>query len=445
MLALVVMLIPAAVMFIILLLALAFRTVVPTNMVHIVQSRSNTTSYGSGLRAGNVYYKWPHWIPRIGVTTIELPVSNFALPLQGYKAYDRDRVPFDLDVTAFFRIADTNIAAQRVSKFDELKSQLLAILQGSVRKILASHDINQIMIDRATFGEHFTKEVSGQLQSWGVDTVKNIELMDIRDADGSKAIHNIMAMKSSHIEMESRTEVANNLQKAQTAEIEAKQLVDVRKQQADRIVGEQTAEKTKLVGIADQVAHQEILTAEKETQERIQAVKKVELVRQAEIVREQQIVEADQDKQTLIIRAEGMLGEQQRSAEGIRVVGVAKADAEKALQLAPVQAQIELAREIGANEGYQQYLVSIESVKAYIEVGKQQANALQKADVKIISNIGNPTEGMTKVMDLFSSKGGTNVASAVEAMAQTPMGQALLKRLGVHAPAPRANGEHHEA
>ena len=62
---------------VVILPALFFRTVVPTNMVHIVQSQKSTTSYGTGEDAGNVYYEWPSWFPRIGVTVIKLPVSNF--------------------------------------------------------------------------------------------------------------------------------------------------------------------------------------------------------------------------------------------------------------------------------------------------------------------------------------------------------------------------------
>ena len=38
--------------------------------------------------------------------------------------------------------------------------------------------------------------------------------------------------------------------------------------------------------------------------------------------------------------------------------------------------------------------------------------------IKVISNAGKPGEGMTNVMDLFTSKGGTHLASAVEAFAQ---------------------------
>ena len=64
------------------ILAAAFRIVVSTNDVHIVQSAKRTVSYGKGEEAGNTYYQWPSWIPVIGIKVISLPVSVFA-PLQG--------------------------------------------------------------------------------------------------------------------------------------------------------------------------------------------------------------------------------------------------------------------------------------------------------------------------------------------------------------------------
>ncbi|MBI2670029.1 MAG: hypothetical protein HYX20_02720 [Candidatus Yanofskybacteria bacterium] len=411
--------------------SIMFRRVVSTNTVHIVQSRRKTTPYGTTLSFGNVYYRWPSWLPYFGVTVIELPVSNFDLSLKDYEAYDKDRVPFKVDVTSFFRIKDTALAAQRVASIRELEEQLSLIVQGAVRKVLASDVIDSIMLERSKFGEQFTSEVSEQLKEWGVESVKSMELMDIRDSHESKVISNIMAKKTSHIEMQSRVEVANNLKTAKAAEIEAKQIVDVRQQEADEAVGKRTAEKDKQVGIAQQQSRQEVLTQEKQTQERSMDVKRVEQVRLAEITKEKEVVTAEQNKQTTIIKADGTLEAQRKEAAGIEAIGLARAEAEKAMQLAPVTAQITLAKEIGENAGYQQYLAMIESIKAYLEVGGKQAEALQRADVKIIANTGNPTTGMKNVMDLFTSKGGTELSAMIEAFAQTPLGKAVLTTLGI--------------
>lgn len=446
-----------------LLVALFLRRVVHTNEVHIIQSGKSTVSYGKDHEAGNTYYEWPSWIPKIGIVKIILPVSVFDEDLASYEAYDKGRLPFVVDIKAFFRITDSNVAAQRVSSFDELRNQLRAILQGAVRTILASADIEEIMQGRSQFGEMFTKEVEAQLRNWGVSTVKNIELMDIRDSADSNVIKNIMEKKKSLIEMQSRIEVAENMKRASIAEIEAKRETDIQEQDALQKVGARTAEKEKEVGIANELAQQSIKEQAKATAEKELAITKVTEVTQAEIAKDVQIVKANQDKETAAINkemaiikasqeketnvlvaegekattiliAEGNLESKKRESEGIAVEGTAKAEAEKAMQLAPVQAQIVLAKEIGNNDGYQKYLVTIEQVKATQAVGIEQAKALAQADLKVIANAGSVENGMKGIMDIFSSTGGTNIGAMLEGLAQTEQGKAVLKKVGIEKP-----------
>lgn len=423
----------------IMIIAIFFRVVVPTNEVHIVQSAKSTVSYGKDQPTGNTYYAWPSWIPRIGIRTIRLPVSVFQLPLNDYAAYDKGRVPFVIDIMAFFRITDSNVAAQRISTFGELQEQLEAILQGAARTILAKSDIEEILEGRAQFGELFTTEVDGQLTQWGVQSVKCIELMDIRDAKESKVIANIMEKKKSLIEKESRTEVARNRKEAEMAEIDAKREVQVRAQEAEQQVGIRTAEKDQAVGISKQQAQQAIKDQEKVTTEKQMAVSQVEHVRAAEISRDVAVVKAQEKKQTdvisaegekqkTVLTAEGTLEAERRAAEAIQVKGAATAEAEKLLQLAPVQAQITLAKEIGENDGYQSYLIEIRKVEKDQAVGVEQAQALKAAEVKVIVNSGDVNSGIDNIAQVFTAKGGTHVASMLEALAQSPSGSDLIKR-----------------
>lgn len=423
-----------------LFLAMLFRTVVPTNDMHVVQSSKKTTSYGKDQKAGNTYYSWPSWIPLIGIKVIKLPMSVFDVSLDSYPGYDKGRVPFVVDIMAFFRITDTNLAAQRVLSHQELLDQLKSILQGSVRAILAQSEIEEILEGRGKFGEMFTKEVDDNLKEWGVQTVKCIELMDIRDSEGSQVIANIMAKKKSLIERQSRIEVAENIRAAEEAEIVAKREVELQRQTALQTVGERTAEKEKQVGIANEKAQQEIKEQAKLTADKDMAVKKVQEVRAAEIAKDVQVVQAQQFKETAVIKAdgekqmtilvaEGNLEAAKRNAQGIQAEGEAKGAAEQALLMAPVNSQITLAKEIGENQGYQTYLIEIRKVDATQAVGIAQAGALEKADVKVIANAGNAISGVETAMDLFSTKGGTAVGSMLEGLAQTEQGQALLGRL----------------
>jgi flotillin len=446
----------AALLFVALFLAFIWRVVVPTNLVHIVQSSRKTTSYGAVGGAGNAYYNIPAFVPVFGVTRIILPVNNFSIHLNAYEAYDKDRAPFELDIIGFFVITDTNMAAARAASFFELESQLKSIMQGAARTILARHDINDIMGDRATFGDAFTKEVDEGLKAWGVQTVKSLELMDIRDAKGSKIIHDIMAKKSSHIEMESRKVVADNGRQAHIAEIEAKQSVDLRQQEQQQLVGQRTAEQEREVGIAKEKAAQEVQAQAKVTMERTMAVAQVQTVRTAEIAREAAIVKADEQKQAQIIAAQAEQqkritlaeGEKQQTvlvadgnkeaallnAQGIKAEGEAKGAAEQALLMAPVNSQIVLAEKIAALPAYQTYLVSIREVEARERIGVENAKALTAAEIKVIATSGDAASGINSVADVLGAKGGVQIGAMLQGLANTETGAAVLERLGVSKP-----------
>jgi flotillin len=459
--------------FILLVWVLSKRRIVAPNVVHIVQQGKRTISYGSGKPAGNVYYKWPSWLPIIGITVRELPVSNFDLDLTEYDAYDKDRLPFKVDIKAFFSIADTNVAAAKVESFEELKVHLSGIVQGAVRSILAKSDLETIMSERSQYGQAFTSSVIENLMQWGVQCTKNIELMDVRDASGSRVIENIMAKKKSDIEKESRIVVAENNQKASQAEIEANQLVEVRQADAFQKVGEKKAESEKNVGIAQEKSKQEVQEEAKLTKTKEMAVFEVATVRKAEIEKKAVVVHAEADKDAAIVHAEAekeatiVKSEGQRQsvifisegektsadniasatkakgfanaeviqktktaeADGIRATTLATAEGEKAMQLASVTAQKELAAAIGENQGYQQYLITIRQVEAQQAIGVEQAKNIGHADIKIIANAGSIEEGLGGATKFFSSKLGQNIAATLEGFAQSDLGRAALDKV----------------
>lgn len=447
----------------------SLRRIVPTNVVHIVQRGKNTVSYGVG-KGSNVYYEFPKWLPWIGVEVRELPVSNFDIDLQQYSAYDKDRVPFVVDVKAFFHIADTNKAAEKVESFQELKNQLINVVQGAVRSILAKSKLEEIMEERSIFGDKFTESVRTDLQNWGVEPIKNIELMDVRDASGSNVIHQIMAKRMSAIEMESRTEVAKNKRTAEQAELEAKKDIDVTRAEAERIAGEAKAkseqaigiaqaESIKKSGIAQQESISEIAKAERSTAEQQMEVVKVNQIKQAEIDKEKAIINADQEKKQIEIatqaekfrietEAAALLEAKKKEAEGIKSLGeaeasiikakgISEAESKKAMELAGVTAQTTLAKEIGENKPYQDYLIRVKEVEVSQVVGVAQyeslAEALSKADLKLLINSGDVHSGIGKLSDLFTAKGASQLNGLIEGLKHTEEGKnilGLLENLG---------------
>lgn len=412
-----------------LFLSLVFRKVVPANMVHIVQSGKKTVSYGAGNEAGNSYYAWPSWIPKIGVSVSSFPLSNFNIRLSNYEGYDKGRLPFVVDIMAFFHIIDSNKAAKRVSSFPELNEQLTGVLQGAVRRILSTNALESIMQDRSTLSDEFTAEVSAQLtDGWGVETVRAIEFLDIRDTPNSTVIHNIMEKEQSRIDRESRVAVAENQRAAEEAEIESQRAVDVRQQEAQQAVGIRTAEKDREVGIANETSRQAVLTAQKDTTERQMEVARINEVRLAEIEKDKAVVEAQTYHETTTRNANADLEATKAYALGVVEKGKAEGQAETAKLLAPVTAQTTLAKEIGANESYQKYLVTIRQVEAQQSVGEAMAGAIGHADLKVIANGGNIGDGVTKLTDLLSTAGGLQLGGMLESFGQTEIGRALLNK-----------------
>jgi len=444
---------------------LSLRRIVPTNVVHIVQRGDKTVSYGVG-KGSNVYYEFPKWLPKIGVMVRVLPVSNFDIDLTKYSAYDKDRVPFVVDVKAFFHIADTNKAAEKVESYEELKKQLENVVQGAVRSILAKSKLEEIMEERSVFGDKFTESVKSDLENWGVSSIKNIELMDVRDSEGSNVIHQIMAKRMSAIDMESRTEVAKNTKLAEQAELSARQEVDVTKAETERIAGEAQAksnqaigiaraEATKKAGIAEQASISDIAQAERATREQQMEVIKVEQIKQAQIDKEKAIINAEQEKKRVEIDAEAgkfrvetdataRLEAQIKEAEGVKSIGeaeasvikakgISQAESKKAMELAGVTAQTTLAKEIGENKPYQEYLIKIKEVEVTQIVGVSQyesmAKALSAADLKLMVNSGDVHSGIGKLSDLFTAKGGSQLNGLIESLKQTDEGKSVLSLL----------------
>ena len=90
---------------------LSLRRVVATNEAHVVRRGAQTVAYGSeGLSS---YYEWPAWVPIIGVSVTKLSLENFVLAVDNYEAYDKEKLPFVVDIRAFFHIKDFRIASTR--------------------------------------------------------------------------------------------------------------------------------------------------------------------------------------------------------------------------------------------------------------------------------------------------------------------------------------------
>ncbi|MDQ7023373.1 MAG: SPFH domain-containing protein [Candidatus Gracilibacteria bacterium] len=428
------------------------RKVVPTNEAHVVQKGNSSVAYGKGFKGGNVYLNWAPWVPVVGISVQKLPLSIFDLQLNNYKAYDSGKVPFQVDITAFFEIKDPETAAQKVESISELRNQLNETLKGVVRKVLASKDIVDIMESRTEIKDEFYDQVFGAVKSWGI-MLQNVEFMDIRDDDGSQVVTNIMMKKRSQIESESQIEVAENQKNAiiekENKEAEARSAAAAAKSRADIIASDaqrdaelkvienekltqnKEIDKERILAVQKEEAKQKLYESEKLTKEKELAVKQVEEEKNAEIAKSIELIKADEQKQKLIIDAQadkevvelGAIADKikvELSTEAektqIESIGIARAKELDYIGTAEAKNKTQMAEALNTFDKE-----SLDFMKKELDVNLseivdlEKAKALAKADIKVISTGKNGGEGVNSFMDLFSANGGANIGAMVQA------------------------------
>lgn len=396
---------------------------------------------------------WPSWVPIVWISIQKLPLSVFDLQLNWYKAYDSWKVPFIVDVTAFFSIEDPELAAQKIFTMAELKDQLNETLKWVVRKVLASKDIIEIMESRKEIKDEFYAEVLTAVKNWWV-TSKNVEFMDIRDPDdwSSQVIWNIMMKKRSQIEAESQIEVAENQKRsmierenkeaeARAKAAEAKARADImasdalRESELKRIENEkltqnQDIEKDRILAIQREVAKQNLYESEKETKAKFLEIKQLEEEKNAEISKNIELIKADEQKQksvidaeaekeTITLRAQVEKTEVELKAQAeknrIESIWLAKAKEIDFIGSAEAKNKMEMAKALNEfTEAALKFMEKELEVRLSEIVDLEKAKALAKADVKVISTWPNWWEGLNNFMDLFSAKWGANIWAMVD-------------------------------
>lgn len=431
----------ASVLGIVVLCAVAWRRVVPNDQVHVVRSRSASVAYGNGMDR-NVYYEVPSHFPYFGVVVSKVSTSNFPISFEGYDAYDLAKVPFAVDITAFFQVSDPLTVAKRVTSMDELQSQLSNVVKGAVRRVLAGHDIEKIMGSRSELSKEFVTEVGEQTQNWGIK-VLNLEFMDISDWSDTHVITQIQNKEKSTIDMASRTKVAENEKTARLAEIAAAETAALR-----------DAERVETVSVRQEKAKQVVAEQGAITKARDLEVVKVETVKNQEIVREKSVVIAQTQKDVDVINAEkdviiaerrkdaqlttadGNAMAAKRNAEGVRdanvlegdgqaqkvsLVGNAEADVIKATGVARADAQDKMAEALTKQNagalGMEEF-----RVKESVETAKWRAigDGLKAAEIKIVMS---PAGARVLGVGL-DAEGGATLTSFIEQLPASLKGHA---------------------
>jgi len=356
---------------------LGMYRVVPPSEAHMIvragQRSVRSTDKRISIDGRGSYFKFPLWIPALGTHVRIIPLTTMEIMID-QETIEKGQARYNLQTSTKFRVTDVNTSAERFTSFDELKRQLEEIIRAGVRTVTIQYDIVDARANRKAMEDAVKKEVEESFKGYGV-ALENFQAVDFKDTGESKAISNISLIREKEIEANRRQQNAEREKQSKIKEAESDELAKQREIQRDQKVGEY--QQTRDKAIAEQ---------EKTAQEAKYEVIKVQTVKQAEITKEQQIVLANQlkeveqinkEKKRLIGEGDRLQKEEQAKGEAshFREEGFAQADAKEKLQASLNKFTPEAIRA----------LIAESLVEAWKDVGVAGANALSKADVRIMS------------------------------------------------------------
>lgn len=402
---------------------LSLRTIVPPKYADVVTRKNSvqiysadTTVTGTGQPV-TVYYRFPAWIPVIGVYVKRMPLTIIEIPVMNYKTFAKGNARFVVDVSVYCRINNVMDAAQKFpgETIDDFIKGIREIIVSAIRKTTANFAVEDVIAKRSEIALDVQNDIRDDVQKWGVELL-NVAVVDIKDPfkvdrSGSvvvdqqghpivetTVIHDISAKKEAEINSLSRMEIANKKRAAEIVEAETREQATSRSLQADEVIGKREQERNQNIAIEQQKAESKRMEVE-----RTKTVMKAEIDADAEVKR------ADGTKRAAIEIAQGNKTKYEMEGAGeasaIQAKGTASAEVIKATKLAEAEGLSKLA---DAQAKQQELAVAIRTIEKDEKIGLALATALSDADIKFYGS-GDPK----KFMDLFTAGGGMSVGAGI--------------------------------
>ena len=289
-------------------IAAALRTIVPPDKIDIVVRSGRSNIYCSNkeymLDEGDiksVYYKFPSWLPGIGLYVRRMLLQMLEIKVPDFVAFDKNRARFSCDIVAFVAIKDGKKAAMRMPPTaDAMSRQLQQVLWATMRDSTTKMTVRTIINNRSEVIDMIKAPLTEALDEWGLG-LKDIEIVEFKDGPDSKVVSDISSIREQEIDTEARQKNADQVKKAKI--VEAETMEEYRKREI---------QKDEEIAMREQKKLQEVAKEEKIATEQSLEVTKVEQVKQEKIDKEQAEVKAEREKEVARINAE-----QQKEVETI--------------------------------------------------------------------------------------------------------------------------------
>lgn len=383
---------------------LSTYTVVEPNQAHIV----TRMSYGRKVYSPKIgadgkplgktaYFYIPFLMKRdiLYLTNVKEIISNIEL-------HDKEVAPFLCDVVCWFHINNPALGAERLDlsdPFESVRHSLINLIQAVGREAAMNQEILDIMRDRKTFRNSVKEAVAEGMEHWGVEVV-DLEINDIRDADGSSVIANYESIRQVSIATSARKQNAEKVREAIEVEQDNKQKAEVRTAEVEETIRKRQVGKDKAIGISEAERDLEIAQqTEKANVQKVSAARTLE-VGTADVVREATIKRAEGEGEAIRIKGE-------KQAAVTKLTGTAEANVVEAKGLAEAKAKDAMAE---ALKKFNESGITLEQIKAFVEVQKAKFGSLAEAFTN--ANINLTSSDPQKIFGFgLDAEGGASLAT----------------------------------
>jgi len=311
----------------------------------------------------------------------------------------------------------------------ELAAQVSKVVQATTRDSTTKKTIREIINDREGIIKEIKDPLTKAIDNWGL-SLKDIELVEFKDADGTHVISDISSIIEQQIESEARQKNAEQKKIARLKEAEAEELAKKREIAKEEEIGKRNQLKAKLIAEKEKEARDKELDVEKIQRVKTQEIEKARATVQAQQEREVAKIDAIKRKEVESINKE------QKKLEGegdkIRAEEQAKGEAAPIREKGSAEAEIilkKLQSEAKGKDDLQKALnrfgdAAIRALVAELIVDKDKtvgvavAEALKNADMRVYAGNG--------------AKDGFDMGKLIEAinMSSPDSARALVHRMG---------------
>ena len=137
-------------------------------------------------------------------------LRTVTLKIEPQEVITRDNVPARVTAVAYFRVIDPNRAIVEVEDYE---SATLQIAQTTLRSVLGSAELDQLLAAREELNENLQRVIDEQTEPWGV----KVTTVEIKDVEIPEQMQRILA-RQAEAERERRAKIINSEGEYEAAE-----------------------------------------------------------------------------------------------------------------------------------------------------------------------------------------------------------------------------------